>query len=435
MPPTPSSIISDALGSLSKAANLALATIEDQARTDVARANAEASDGRRERDEALKALHALRLEEKEWERREEAWKAAVDKSELTVKHQTETITQLRGEALQWKTQLLRLEESSRQEIGDWKEQYLRAEQERCRLSSRIDELVAEQLVWNTHTNAATVLAAPRTPYPEFYDSSASSTLSTSTKQASTTVSHMPTLAKSGTPRSQDLVEVVVPSSHKSKAIMPLYRAHEPSLRSPVATPSRVTKQKVPPRITHAASTPTSRADLGSRGEAQVKVQQQPVQHVVRRVQATISVPVKEEDDSGADDLESDASGSAYEPEDEQLIRQRKSGRTSARRQIRLISEDGLDGPKEQQRHAQRGSGRHRLVQADDSDVDELAMGAEEDNNDAQRLVQRPSLPEQSSRNKTTGRPSTANTTKKRKHDESVPAENARGVTAKVARKK
>lgn len=43
--------------------------------------------------------------------------------------------------MQWKSQL----ETARRELQDWKDQYLRTEQERSRLSSRVDELMAEQL--------------------------------------------------------------------------------------------------------------------------------------------------------------------------------------------------------------------------------------------------------------------------------------------------
>ncbi|OBZ68905.1 hypothetical protein A0H81_11146 [Grifola frondosa] len=68
-PTPPSTIISNALGSFTKAVNLALNTIDEQAKADVARANAE-------RDDALKELHELQLEEKEWEIRVEGWKAA-----------------------------------------------------------------------------------------------------------------------------------------------------------------------------------------------------------------------------------------------------------------------------------------------------------------------------------------------------------------------
>lgn len=68
-----------------------------------------------------------------------------------IKHQAETISHLRAESAQWKAQLARLEEASREEIADWKERCLRADEERCRLSSRMDELVAEQLAVGTRT--------------------------------------------------------------------------------------------------------------------------------------------------------------------------------------------------------------------------------------------------------------------------------------------
>lgn len=62
-----------------------------------------------------------------------------------INHHLETIAQLRQEATQWKSQCLRLEETSRQEATSWKEQFLRVEQERSKLAQRVDELVAEQL--------------------------------------------------------------------------------------------------------------------------------------------------------------------------------------------------------------------------------------------------------------------------------------------------
>jgi hypothetical protein len=62
-----------------------------------------------------------------------------------INHHLETIAQLRQEAVQWKNQCLRLEETSRQEATSWKEQFLRVEQERSKLAQRVEELVAEQL--------------------------------------------------------------------------------------------------------------------------------------------------------------------------------------------------------------------------------------------------------------------------------------------------
>jgi len=54
-----------------------------------------------------------------------------------IAHQAETVAQLRREANQWKDQ-----------SRNWQEHFLRVEQERCALSSRVDELVAERLQVN-----------------------------------------------------------------------------------------------------------------------------------------------------------------------------------------------------------------------------------------------------------------------------------------------
>ena len=131
----------------------------------------------------MKALHEIQLQEMEWQRRVDGWKNSVSPMYLgsyaevsylshphsswvnptqqyvnipllslfscnmkyQIQYQSETIEQLKEEAQQWKGQLVRYEETARKEIQDWKDQFLRAEQERCRLSSRLDELVAEQM--------------------------------------------------------------------------------------------------------------------------------------------------------------------------------------------------------------------------------------------------------------------------------------------------
>jgi hypothetical protein len=196
---TPTALIADAISTLQKAVGNAvslyplqvslinlsrsvqLATTEEQAKTELARVNTELVEARRERDEAVKKLGNSKVQFKEWERQGDFWNSSVclhtssyrpkDVSPsvldgevrndgtcismdsirtlmlqlLQIKHQAETIAQLKEETQQWKNQLLRFEEASRGEIQDWKEQYLRAEQERVRLSARLDELVAEQL--------------------------------------------------------------------------------------------------------------------------------------------------------------------------------------------------------------------------------------------------------------------------------------------------
>ncbi|KIP09646.1 hypothetical protein PHLGIDRAFT_306989 [Phlebiopsis gigantea 11061_1 CR5-6] len=142
---SPATLVADAISSLQKAVGNALASVNDQGKAELARAREETEGARREKDDALKQMHAAKLACKEWERRGEVWKAASEKSEMTITHQAETIAQLREEAQQWKNQLLRYEETSRREIQDWKEQYSRAEHERSRLSSRLDQLIAEQV--------------------------------------------------------------------------------------------------------------------------------------------------------------------------------------------------------------------------------------------------------------------------------------------------
>jgi chromosome segregation ATPase len=138
----PTLLVADAISALSKTLNTVLAKVEDEARVEIARAAAETREALRERDDARKILHDCQLEQQVWKQEVVAWKAAIDKVEMMNQHQTETISQLRQEARQWKDQCLRLEETSR----DWKEQFIRVEQERQILLSRIDELVTEKLV-------------------------------------------------------------------------------------------------------------------------------------------------------------------------------------------------------------------------------------------------------------------------------------------------
>ncbi|TFY69922.1 hypothetical protein EVJ58_g124 [Rhodofomes roseus] len=423
MPPTPSSIISDALNSLSKAANLALATVEEQARSDVTRANADASEARRERDDALKLLRDLKLEEKNWERREEAWRAAI-------KHQAETISHLRAESAQWKAQLTRLEETSRQEIDDWRERCLRAEQERCQLSSRIDELVAEQLAYNTQANAALGALASRSPYPDIFEPSSSST-----KRASTS-SVAPPLAKRQTSLAHAPDDNAPPSPRKSKAAQTPSK-HISQIDRPVdPPPTRTPKNKPQPApATKAPRTPnTPRATSSAHPPLKMKPHAMPPppeefvpqQRVIRRVQAVISVPVKEEEDSDAGPFESDASGSAYEPE--QPKRKRTNARASNGRrqsQARRVVEDE-DEDEEPQAYRQSRRPRYIPDDDDDDDTDELAM-APDDDFDAR--------PQKTPRTNNS-RPSTNTSAKKRKLDaDQANGSAGRATNAKVPRKK
>ncbi|PCH39723.1 hypothetical protein WOLCODRAFT_142749 [Wolfiporia cocos MD-104 SS10] len=336
MPPTPSSIIADALNSLSKAANLALATVEEQARADVAAASAEASEACRERDNALKALQAAKLKQKE---REERWKAAVDKAEQTISEQHEAIEHLRAEAKHWKSRFVALEETSSQEIADWRERYLSAEQERCRLSSRADELAAEQLARDTAANSA---ALPRSQYSDYHDTSTSST---STKRAST-VSRAGTLAKASA--SRDL-----PSAARAPSRGSRRKTQADADPASDEGPSYATR----PSSKLGRKTPSSpKPAFAQRTQSAVQ------QRVVRRSTIVVTVPIKEEEKSDADLLQLDDSGSEDEPPSK---RGRGAGTTTRRPPSRARRRD------DEEAYMPR-----RLEYADD-DVDELALSDKE----------------------------------------------------------
>ncbi|THH28267.1 hypothetical protein EUX98_g5923 [Antrodiella citrinella] len=275
MPATPTSILSDALGVFTKAANLAVATAEKQSAAEVARANVEAEEARRERDEAVDAMNAMRLDKKEWQRRVEGWKSSVDKSDMTIEHQNETIAQLREEANQWKGQLLRYEDTARREAQDWKEQYLRAEQERIQLAARVDELVNEQLAWNTHTNAHNAAYASR--------------------------SH------------PDMPNVAGPST------------------------SRTPRQKT--ADVRMDDTPTTRPSAAPRASMS---QPSEVVRVIRRVQAVIEVPVKEESEDEDDQLRSDSAASEYNPP----LQKKTPQKGKAKRRLSIKSRKPADSEEE-----------------------------------------------------------------------------------------
>ncbi|KAG8214563.1 hypothetical protein J3R82DRAFT_9626 [Butyriboletus roseoflavus] len=268
---TPSTILSDALTSFNRAATLAFTTAQDQARKDVTQATTDAREARRERDEAVNALHASRLEEQAWKQEAGVWKAAATQAELTINHHLETITQIRQEATQWKNQCLRLEETSRQEAISWKEQFLRVEQERSKLAERVDELVAEQLGSNGHAQ----ISAP--PYTPMARHSAISNLSASTRLQR--VSALDSITSSA----QEL-----PPS-KSASSMPKTNSSAKQTRpgpiSQLPTPISENQRSARQRVTQETAPSVSQPGFSSNGTRQI---------FIRRVQATVEVPVKEE---------------------------------------------------------------------------------------------------------------------------------------------
>ncbi|KAI8978763.1 hypothetical protein BD414DRAFT_516736 [Trametes punicea] len=328
--------VSDALQNLTRAATAAFSAVQEQAQAEIAQARAE-------RDDALKALQEAQLDAKDLEMREKGWRAALEKSDLTIKHQAETIIQLRNDVDQWKTQLLRLEESSRQEIDDWKEQYRRAEHERSRLSARIDELIAGQLAWNAAAHAYNPPYTPRMAYTEI---SEPSTSSSAPKRASTT-SHM--RRTGGTPRRTARAPLDPDEARKPRSTAVAQGTHgiaqtelDHTSRSRGASPMRPTtarrKGQVAVEVVRTGanrSAPRTPAARASPAHREARSNTEPRQQVIRRVTAIVDVK-EEEEEERLDDRASVGSGSVYEPDEEvqplpSSNRRRRASNTSARR--------------------------------------------------------------------------------------------------------
>ncbi|PIL22825.1 hypothetical protein GSI_15520 [Ganoderma sinense ZZ0214-1] len=361
--------VSDALTNLSKAATIALNAVQG-AHNQVYE---EAERARAERDDALRALHDAQLDAKDLEGREERWKAALDKSDLTIKHQTETIAQLRSEVQTWKTQLTRLEESSRQEIDGWKEQYLRAEHERARLSARIEELIAGQLAWNAAAHAYTAPYTPRIGYTEIPEPSTSSSGLT-TKRASTSHSRR----APGTPRANGHVpapddddDVPLTSARKPKTNANRNASERRSRAA--ASPSRAPtarRKEAPAEVPQASgSRATPRTHAGAQPNMPPRTQ------LIRRVTAVVDVKEEDDDDGeGLDDLDSAASGSVFDPDEHPPVAarsRRRRGSTASGRSKRTRRE--FDDEDEEDQSADEVDGAHG-DDGGDAEDDELLLG-------------------------------------------------------------
>ncbi|KAI0050355.1 hypothetical protein FA95DRAFT_619023 [Auriscalpium vulgare] len=235
----PSVALADAFKSISTATLAALRAYEQGARAQIAHTDDEVRTARRERDDALAAMHACQQGEQEHKLEAEKWKAEVRpaptrtvpltpthtaqlaKADIVNLHQAELVMQLRREAQQWKEQCLRLQDASRGEIEDWKQQFLRVDKERARLSALLEHAVLTAPPFDTRAPYT-----PRRPEP---------------KRASTSSAHALPVCDGG----------------------------------PAPTPKR------PPPQTQTPGVFKSR--------------------VVRRVQAVIQVPVKEEEDDEDED--------------------------------------------------------------------------------------------------------------------------------------
>lgn len=290
--------------------------------------------------------------------------------------------------------------------------------------------------------------ASRSPYPDLFEHSSSST-----KRASTSSVHPPQRK-----RQASLVQAPdnnpPPSPTKNKAKQTpskqLSRTKDPP---PARTPkhkSAVPELPISTNKTQRApdtlrTTLSTRAAPHAQPQTQTRPQSQPElsgpvqQRVIRRVKAVISVPVKEEEDSDADPFEeSDASGSAYEPEDKQPTRKLTNGRASigGRRRSqasrRVIDEEEEDEEDDTPVH------RAQYFSEDEDDTDELAIRRNVRYSSKSRLqIDDRDLQDEYTPKKgpkaITSRPSASAPVKKRKLDVDANGTMGRATNTKVAR--
>ena len=270
---------------------------------------------------------------------------------------------------------MRFEESSKQEIQDWKEQYLRAEQERVKLSARLDQLIAEQLEASVQSSLRLSIGSSYGLHYQSHGGQYDPRAGPSYTNSSSTAQPKPRKSVPKQPRAS--TSTAAPPEPKSKTTSGYttdrertYVENAPRPATPKdanAMSARTPKQKADQRGRPAAT--TNATPRASTSRLEPSPPSMPQSRLIRRVNAVIEVPVKEEEYSDDEALsgqpyeESSASGSEYVPEK----RKRAVAEATRRR-----SSTGAKGKQKTQ------SGRY--VEIDDpdeeSEADQLLIGSE-----------------------------------------------------------
>ncbi|KLO08557.1 hypothetical protein SCHPADRAFT_1000866 [Schizopora paradoxa] len=234
---SPAILLNEAAAAFIKAANHALTLSDESSRVKVASSVADELNAKNERDALRNERDQLMrdkvnlLQDAERVKMEiERWKSATEKAEWTVSHQADTIKQLRREAQQWR------------------EQFLRVDEERTRLSARVDELVLDQLSINRRD---TYMQEPMTPRSQGHNTSA--------------------------PTSADKFHIATGTTSTSSAAPNEYETDSEERRASFQ------------RVQHPEQRPQSKG----KGVSHPPPRQTTL---IRRVHAIVTVPVKEEED-------------------------------------------------------------------------------------------------------------------------------------------
>ncbi|KAK2465258.1 hypothetical protein APHAL10511_002612 [Amanita phalloides] len=122
-------LLENSISSFSKSALKALKDIEKQ----LAQATTDARDAQKERDNVLKQSRESQLQLTTQATDILAYKDSLVQAELTIDSQREIITSFQREVTHWKEQ-----------ARNWQEHFTRVEEERCSLSTKLDEILTTQ---------------------------------------------------------------------------------------------------------------------------------------------------------------------------------------------------------------------------------------------------------------------------------------------------
>ncbi|KAI9443161.1 hypothetical protein H4582DRAFT_1922820 [Lactarius indigo] len=282
----PSVAVAEAFKQFSQATVSALRVYEQGTRARLSQAEDDLRALRRERDDALRDLNASREQTQVWVAEVDKWKSEANKAIVVNTHQAELVNQLRQEAQQWKDQCLRLEETLRGEIKAWKDQFLRVDAEHARLLNQQLSAPSSQV------------RVPRTPF---------------------TVRHR-------LPRRPPQQNTLAPQDDSTPKCIPV----------PLPGDSSATSSATKHRASASVSSCSARVD---NKPAPTKA---PLPRVVRRVQAFIEVPVKEEEQEDLEPERPDSALLLQPPSTSRAgVRRRKSS-ASSRRVSRRVPSDASD---------------------------------------------------------------------------------------------
>ncbi|KAL0952207.1 hypothetical protein HGRIS_006497 [Hohenbuehelia grisea] len=269
----PAAVIAEATAAFSKSIQFALAEVQRQVRDEVQNICAES---RLERDEALKTVHASQLEAQSCKLELGTCHASLKQAEMTIVHQNNTIAQLKREITQWQDQ-----------SRNWQEHFLRVEQRRCSLATRLDEALTRQ---HSHLQSDSFL-------PQVNEASTSQLKASNTLKPN---AESPSLADQLFPIIDDppVLSSTPPTSTPAHKTL---RTPQSAVK-PAKTPKRVSKPTNVPEPDQTSvrarqiSTTRENASRSAAHAPSLPEKGQVAQStVIRRVKTIINLPIKHED--------------------------------------------------------------------------------------------------------------------------------------------